>query len=96
MKNVFDCLIALQTQFRPQDGACNNLNAHASNLSGNVIMTRWKSMVEHYGRDDAQREESSRFRPFSSFREERPKSDLKSQRGSSRSPVMAGTVGRLT
>lgn len=88
MKNVFDCLIALQTQFRPQDGGSNSVSPLASpNQSGNVTMTRWKSMIERYRRDDSQ---GGSFRPFSSFRDER--------RRSTRSPVMAGTclVDRLT
>ncbi|XP_019155789.1 PREDICTED: kinesin-like protein KIN-14P isoform X2 [Ipomoea nil] len=91
MKNVFDCLIALQTQFRPQDGGCSSLNSPASpDASGR--MTRWKSMVERYGRDDAQGRTSERFRPFSSFRDERRKSD---KRGLTRSPVMAEASAAL-
>ncbi|CAH9143910.1 unnamed protein product [Cuscuta epithymum] len=84
MKAVFHCLIALQTQFREQDGE--------SDASGNVITTRrWKSMIEHYGGDDDQREESFRLRPFSSFGEERWKLESKSQRAL-RSPVMAAAL----
>ncbi|XP_031103922.1 kinesin-like protein KIN-14C isoform X2 [Ipomoea triloba] len=85
MKNVFDCLIALQTQFRPQDGGSNSVSPLASpNQSGNVTMTRWKSMIERYRRDDSQ---GGSFRPFSSFRDER--------RRSARSPVMAEASAAL-
>nr|GMC71781.1 kinesin-like protein KIN-14P isoform X1 [Ipomoea batatas] len=85
MKNVFDCLIALQTQFRPQDGGSNSVSPLASpNQSGNVTMTRWKSMIERYRRDDSQ---GGSFRPFSSFRDER--------RRSNRSPVMAEASAAL-
>ncbi|VFQ87159.1 unnamed protein product [Cuscuta campestris] len=80
MKAVLDCLIALQTQFRMQNGA--------SELSENAIMIKSKSMVEHYGCDDGEREESSKLRPFSSLREDRPKLESKSERAL-RSPVLA-------
>ncbi|RAL41523.1 hypothetical protein DM860_010317 [Cuscuta australis] len=83
MKAVLDCLIALQTQFRMQNGA--------SELSENAIMIKSKSMVEHYGCDDGEREESSKLRPFSSLREDRPKLESKSERAL-RSPVLAAAL----